>query len=75
MKGSIACYAFEHFEIANYKALIQTAESAGHTGVAQVCKEILQEEIAMADWLADHLESTATQFLHRADDDDQRAKR
>ncbi|MGP9466764.1 DUF892 family protein [Halomonas citrativorans] len=71
MKGSIACYAFEHFEIANYKALIQTAESAGHTGVAQVCKEILQEEIAMAD----HLESTTTQFLHRADDDDQRAKR
>ncbi|MGP9666243.1 ferritin-like domain-containing protein [Halomonas sp. AOP22-C1-8] len=75
MKGSIACYAFEHFEIANYKALIQAAESSGHAGVAQVCKEILQEEIAMADWLADHLESTTTQFLQRADDDGQRAKR
>lgn len=75
VKGSIACYAFEHFEIANYKALIQTAESAGHTGVAQVCKEILREEEAMADWLAQHIESTTSQFLQRADDDDSRAKR
>ncbi|RUR37008.1 ferritin-like domain-containing protein [Vreelandella populi] len=75
MKGSIACYAFEHFEIANYKALIQAAESAGQTGVAQVCREILKEEEAMAAWLSDHLESTTTQFLHRADDDNLRAKR
>ncbi|RUR53479.1 ferritin-like domain-containing protein [Vreelandella populi] len=75
MKGSIACYAFEHFEIANYKALIQAAESAGQTGVAQVCREILKEEEAMAAWLSDHLESTTTQFLQRADDDNQRAKR
>lgn len=75
VKGSIACYAFEHFEIANYKALIQAAESAGQTGVAQVCREILKEEEAMAAWLSDHLESTTTQFLHRADDDNLRAKR
>ena len=75
MKGSIACYAFEHFEIANYKALIQAAESAGQTGVAQVCSEILKEEEDMAAWLSDHLESTTTQFLHRADDDNLRAKR
>ncbi|MBP5978597.1 MAG: ferritin-like domain-containing protein [Halomonas sp.] len=75
MKGSIACYAFEHFEIANYKALIQASESAGQTGVAQVCREILKEEEAMAAWLADHIESTTTQFLHRADDDNLRAKR
>lgn len=75
MKGSIASYAFEHFEIANYKALIQAAESAGQTGVAQVCREILKEEEDMAAWLADHIESTTTEFLHRADNDDLRAKR
>lgn len=75
MKGSIASYAFEHFEIANYKALIQAAESAGQTGVAQVCREILKEEEDMAAWLSDHIESTTTQFLQRADDDGSRAKR
>ncbi|MBZ5485931.1 ferritin-like domain-containing protein [Halomonas aquamarina] len=75
MKGSIACYAFEHFEIANYKALIQAAENAGQTGVAHVCRDILKEEEAMADWLSQHIESTTTQFLMRADDDNLRAKR
>lgn len=74
VKGGIASYAFEHFEIANYKALIKTAEMASKPEIAQICKEILQEEIAMADWLSQHLDDTTREFLVRDDDSDLRAK-
>lgn len=75
VKGSIASYAFECFEIANYKALIQAAEHVGQTEIARVCKEILQEEQAMADWLAAHLEETTEQFLQRSEADGVTAKK
>ncbi|WP_336273638.1 ferritin-like domain-containing protein [Vreelandella indica] len=74
VKGGIASFAFENFEIASYKALIKAAEMASQPEVAQVCKEILQEEIAMADWLSKHLDDTTQQFLERDKDDDLRAK-
>ena len=74
VKGGIASYAFENFEIASYKALIKAADMASQPEVSQVCKEILQEEIAMADWLSKHLDETTQQFLERDNDDDLRAK-
>ncbi|MGQ7261229.1 ferritin-like domain-containing protein [Vreelandella sp. V005] len=74
VKGSIASYAFENFEIASYKAIIKAADMASQPEVSQVCKEILQEEIAMADWLSKHLDETTQQFLERDSDDDLRAK-
>jgi ferritin-like metal-binding protein YciE len=73
VKGGIASYAFENFEIASYKAIIKAADMASQPEVSQVCKEILQEEIAMADWLSKHLDETTQQFLER-DSDDVRAK-
>lgn len=65
VKGGIASFAFENFEIANYKAIIVAAEMASQPEVAQICKEILQEEIAMADWLSQHLDDTTKAFLER----------
>ncbi|WP_043530293.1 ferritin-like domain-containing protein [Litchfieldella xinjiangensis] len=67
VKGSMASYSFEHFEIASYKALIQAAEAAGKPEVARVCQEILKEEEAMAKWLSDHLDDTTRKFLERAE--------
>ncbi|WP_422103369.1 ferritin-like domain-containing protein [Vreelandella sp.] len=75
VKGGIASYAFECFEIANYKALIAAAELANQPNVASVCREILKEEEAMADWLAQHLDDTTRTFLSRADDSDVQAKK
>lgn len=75
VKGGIASYAFECFEIANYKALIAAAELANQPNVASVCREILKEEEAMADWLAQHLDDTTRTFLSRADDSDLQAKK
>tara|TARA_R110002072_G_scaffold218188_7_gene375856 strand:+ start:2912 stop:3415 length:504 start_codon:yes stop_codon:yes gene_type:complete len=74
VKGGIASFAFENFEIASYKAIIKAADMASQPEVSQVCKEILQEEIAMADWLSKHLDDTTQQFLERDKDDDLRAK-
>ncbi|WP_311065410.1 ferritin-like domain-containing protein [Halomonas sp. DWK9] len=75
VKGGIASYAFECFEIANYKALIAAAELANQPNVARVCREILEEEEAMADWLEQHLDDTTRTFLTRADDRDVQAKK
>ena len=74
IKGAIASYAFENFEIASYKAIIKAADMSSQPEISQVCKEILQEEIAMADWLSKHLEDTTREFLERSDNDNLRAK-
>jgi ferritin-like metal-binding protein YciE len=55
MKNFLMDYAAEHFEIACYRSLIAAAEEAGHSKIARVCEEILDEEEAMAEWLHDHL--------------------
>lgn len=74
MKGSLTSYAFEHFEIASYKAIIQAAEVASKPEIATICTGILEEEKAMAQWLEDHLDETTRKFLERAESDDLKAK-
>ncbi|MER8524298.1 DUF892 family protein [Mesorhizobium sp. M0644] len=75
MKGSLASYTFEHMEIASYTILIAAAESLGESEVARACDENLREEVAMAEWLKDHLPSTTEQFLARAETESDSAKR
>ncbi|WP_276809610.1 ferritin-like domain-containing protein [Castellaniella defragrans] len=65
VKASLASYAFEHMEIASYKALIAAAETCGDTETKRLCEQSLAEEEAMADWLAAHLPATVRQFLLR----------
>ena len=65
MKGSIASYAFEAMEIASYTILIQTAEEAGDSETARICRQILQEEKAMAQWLEQNIPSLTQQYLRR----------
>jgi ferritin-like metal-binding protein YciE len=67
IKGSLASYAFEHFEIASYKSLIVAAEVAGDTETQRVCQAILVEEEAMAKWLADNMPILVKRFLQHAD--------
>jgi ferritin-like metal-binding protein YciE len=51
IKHALADYAFEHFEIASYKGLIALAELTGEPRVAEVARQNLREEEAMATWL------------------------
>ncbi len=66
VKAAIFNYAFENFEIANYKALIAAAERAGETQVADVCRTNLAEEIEMSDWLAARLDQLTRTYLDRS---------
>lgn len=68
IKGAIASYAFEHMEIASYTVLIAAAAAAGETEVARACERILQQEKAMAAWLAEHTPATVQQYLQRERD-------
>ncbi|MBV9861218.1 MAG: ferritin-like domain-containing protein [Alphaproteobacteria bacterium] len=65
VKGAMAGYVFENIEISSYIVLLAAAEEAGEAHVAQVCRENLAEEHAMADWLRDHLPSVTQTFLRR----------
>ena len=65
VKNSIANYAFEHFEIASYRALIAAADKLGETEIKQTCEEILHEEEAMANWLERNLSEVTQRFMQR----------
>jgi ferritin-like metal-binding protein YciE len=65
VKGAMASYTFEHFEIAAYRALIAAADAAGDAETRRVCQEILDEEAEMADWLDEHLPIVTRQYLER----------
>jgi len=65
VKGALASYAFEHFEIAAYTALAAAAEQLGESRIAGICNDILQEEKAMASFLQDHLPGVTKTYLER----------
>jgi ferritin-like metal-binding protein YciE len=69
IKNTIADFATEHFEIACYTSLIQTATELGETKIAATCRGILKEERAMAKVLADFLPVVTTKYLSGLDDD------
>ena len=75
VKGSTANYTFEHMEIAAYRVLIAAAEQVGDTETRSVCEQILRQEEAMANWLAEHLPSTTQQYLSREEAGSSTAKR
>ncbi|WP_343650903.1 DUF892 family protein [Stenotrophomonas sp.] len=65
VKGAMAGYVFEHFEIAAYTALIAAARTAGDAETVRICEQILVQEEAMADWLAAHLPEITEEFMVR----------
>jgi ferritin-like metal-binding protein YciE len=75
VKEVMACYAFEHMEIAAYTALIAAAEVVGDVQTRVICEQILPEEQAMAQWLLDHLPVVSAAYLRRAALRDEAAQR
>ncbi|MBV4455718.1 MULTISPECIES: ferritin-like domain-containing protein [Pseudomonas] len=75
IKGAMAGYVFEHVEISSYTALIAAAKEAGDTETQAACEQILPQEIAMAEWLLEHLPELTQAFLRRSADPDKEAKR
>jgi ferritin-like metal-binding protein YciE len=65
MKASLATYTFEAMEIASYRILVSAAEHVGDQETAQTCRQILEEEEAMADWLKKNITKLTEQYLTR----------
>lgn len=62
LKNSFANYAFEHFEIASYKALLTLADMAGHTAAQGPLRESLAEEERMAEWAGQSLDAVVRKY-------------
>ena len=65
MKNTFANYAFEHFEIASYKSLLDLAEMTGHQNAIAPLRQSLSEEEAMAQWIDAHLSATTRKYVSR----------
>jgi ferritin-like metal-binding protein YciE len=63
MKNTFANYAFEHFEIASYRALLEMADAAGDASSPRLLQESLNEEISMARWIEDNLSPTVRRYM------------
>jgi ferritin-like metal-binding protein YciE len=75
VKGGMASYAFEHFEVSAYRVLAAAAKTAGDMQTSRVCEEICREEEAMAAWLADNMAQVVETYLMREAASSDRAKR
>jgi ferritin-like metal-binding protein YciE len=67
VKGTLASYTFEQMEIASYRILITTAEQMGDHDAVEVFTRCLEQEEAMADWLAGHSAEITRLFLRRSE--------
>ena len=75
VKNGIADFATEHFEIACYTSLVQTAEALGEKKIAATCKTILKEEQAMAKTLAGLFKEVNAFYLGTLESDDEAHRR
>jgi len=62
VKNTLANYAFEHYEIAAYKGLLALADRVGQ-GVESMLRQSLQDEIAMAQFIDQHIGPTTLRYL------------
>jgi ferritin-like metal-binding protein YciE len=65
MKNTFANYAFEHFEIASYKSLLELADLTGHASAVTALRQSLAEEEDMAQWIDAHLTGTTRTYVSR----------
>ena len=66
LKGTFASVSLEHYEIASYKSLIAMAEDCNERSVAEVCRQNLREEEAMAEFLDGNIEQVTRSYLTKA---------
>jgi len=63
VKAALQDYSTEHMEIASYRALIIAAEAIGQPGFTAALQGILDDEIAMAEWLEQQLPTVVNEAL------------
>ncbi len=75
MKGLLAGYTFEHYEIGSYRILIAAASTLGDVATTRICRENLREEEDMAQWLSTNIDPLTAEYLEREQRGSARAKR
>jgi len=63
IKNTFANYAFEHYEIATYKGLLEMADAASDGQAPQLLRMSLDEEMRMAEWIDQHLPETLRTYM------------
>jgi ferritin-like metal-binding protein YciE len=63
LKNSFANYAFENFEVASYRSLLVLCEGGGFDFAAERLSESLEEEEAMARWVAEGLPELTERYV------------
>jgi ferritin-like metal-binding protein YciE len=63
VKNALSDFAVEHYEIACYTALMAAAEQQGQQEVVRVCREFIDQEREMANFLEHHLPRITTEYL------------
>jgi len=66
VKNSFANFAFEHYEIAAYKSLLTLANIGGFRVATATLQKSLDEEVAMAKWIEEHIDETTKTFVTRS---------
>lgn len=74
IKSAMSTYIFEQGEIASYQVLLAAADELGDEEAEDVLSRIMEQEVAMAAWLHDHLDVLTRIYLMR-DERDLQAKR
>lgn len=64
VKNALSDSATEHFEVACYKSLIAAAEDLGEERVIHACRQNMEEDQAMADWVDSQVPHVTRRFLH-----------
>ena len=69
LKDTFANYAFEHYEIAAYKSLLELSRELGGNGIGTLLEQNLREEEEMAQWIDDHIGAVTERYtaLRNAD--------
>ena len=75
MKGLLAGYTFEHYEIGSYRILIAAASTLGDTETTRILRNNLREEEDMAQWLSTNIDPLTAEYLEREARGSDRAKR
>lgn len=65
VKNFLADFSAEHLEIASYTSLIAAARELGQPRIAEICEEILEEEVETADWLRERIAEVTVQTLRQ----------
>jgi ferritin-like metal-binding protein YciE len=63
LKHALASAAFEQFEAAAYKILVTAAKAANEPAIAKTCETLMEQEVAMADWVWGQLPGLTQKYL------------